>query len=77
MIGLFLTKDQILELTGYRRPSNQIRWLRDQGFKFKVAADGKPRVLVAEVNHLMCSDDGITREIKRQKPDYEALNRNG
>lgn len=42
---MFLTKDEVAELTGYQKPSAQIRWLEAQQFGFVVGGDGVPKVL--------------------------------
>ncbi|MBV4452718.1 MULTISPECIES: DUF4224 domain-containing protein [Pseudomonas] len=42
---MFLTKDEVTELTGYQKPSAQIRWLQAQQFGFVVGGDGVPKVL--------------------------------
>ena len=42
---MFLTPDELAELTGYQQQSRQIRWLRDRRYPFDLGADGKPRVL--------------------------------
>ena len=39
-----LTKDELLEISGYRQRSAVSKWLRKNGFTFRVAADGWPRV---------------------------------
>jgi hypothetical protein len=41
---MFLTKAQLVELTGYKRPSSICVWLADHGWVFVVGADGYPRV---------------------------------
>ncbi|MBU2774301.1 DUF4224 domain-containing protein [Acidithiobacillus ferrooxidans] len=46
---MFLTKDQIYELTGYQNRPQQISWLRENGYPFEIAGDGRPRVLTATV----------------------------
>ena len=46
---LFLNHDEIEELTGYKKPSAQIRWLREHGYLFEVDARGRPRVLTSHV----------------------------
>ena len=45
MSDFLLSREEIYELTDYRQPSKQIAWLRKQGVRFMVAADGHPRVL--------------------------------
>jgi hypothetical protein len=46
---MFLTPNEICELTGYVRASAQRRWLTRQGIRFWVRADGKPAVVVDQV----------------------------
>ncbi|MDH3645956.1 MAG: DUF4224 domain-containing protein [Gammaproteobacteria bacterium] len=41
---IFLTADELGELTGYQRPALQRRWLAENGYSFDVRADGKPIV---------------------------------
>jgi hypothetical protein len=42
--ALVLSRDELASLTGYRRPSLQARWLKQQGFKFRLGRDLHPRV---------------------------------
>jgi len=46
---MFLTTNELAELTGYSRPSCQIRWLRQNGWPFAVGGDQRPKVLQAVV----------------------------
>lgn len=43
--GLCLTTAELVDLTGYRRPSKQAEQLREWGIHHFVARDGHPRVL--------------------------------
>ena len=70
---IFLTNHEVTDLTGYRVPSKQIRWLRDEGFKFKVAADGYPRVMHSEVLFHMSHSDGMGKKEQNSKPNIEGL----
>ena len=63
---MFLTRDEIAELTGYQRPSCMIRQLREYGVRFFVAADGYPRVTRSEIE---CRQP--TRP--RTEPNFDAL----
>jgi len=45
MSSLFLTKDELRELTGYQIPSAQKRWLTRKKLTYITGADGMPRVL--------------------------------
>lgn len=49
MNDLFLNAEQLVDLTGYQRAAEQIRWLQAAGIRHFVRADGKPRVPVAAV----------------------------
>lgn len=46
---VILTPAQLFELTGYRQPSAQLRWLKANGFRHFVRADGKPVVLEVDL----------------------------
>jgi len=70
---MFLTRNEIKELTGYSYQSAQIRWLREEGFMFRIAADGHPRVLEAEVIFHMSHSADLVKKARKQKPNFEAL----
>lgn len=42
---LFLSETELVELTGYQRSKNQIRWLPEHCWPFELASGGGPRVL--------------------------------
>lgn len=44
---MFLTDEETATLTGYVRPSDQRRWLKQHGWIFEIARTGRPRVLRA------------------------------
>ena len=44
MESLFLSKDEIAELTGYKLPAHQRRWLQDRGWVFERNATNRPIV---------------------------------
>jgi hypothetical protein len=52
---MFLTANELKDLTGYKRPSDQRRWLAEHGWAFEIRADGKNRVLAEEARHKMLS----------------------
>ena len=41
---MFLTIEELCQLSGYRKPALQSRWLAENGYSFDVRADGKPVV---------------------------------
>jgi hypothetical protein len=62
----------IKTLTGYARPSAQVRWLRHNGWRFTVNALGAPVVALAEFNrHLVGGKATLS-----QAPnfDWDAIN---
>ena len=67
---MFLSQEQIVELTGLNRPSSQARWLRSRGWRFDVRADGKLVVHELEAQKHLC---GVTPARKRTEPDLRAL----
>lgn len=46
---MFLTPDEVVEMTGYTKPSAQIRWLSAERFGYVVSSNGAPKVLRAVV----------------------------
>lgn len=42
---MFLTAQEIIDLTGFKYASYQIKWLADNGFLFEEGGDGRPKVL--------------------------------
>ncbi len=46
---MLLSKDELVELTGYKYPSKQIAWLRENRFPFTVGGDRRPKVLRSAV----------------------------
>ncbi|EJN33282.1 TPA: DUF4224 domain-containing protein [Pseudomonas putida] len=42
---MFMTPDEVADMTGYLRPKDQVRWLEDWKFGYVIGADGKPKVL--------------------------------
>jgi len=58
-------------LTGFVRPSKQIEWLQREGFTFRIAADGHPRVDRAHYLKMMGVTDIAAR--RRTAPDFSSL----
>lgn len=63
---MLLTRAEVVDLTGLQRKSRQIRWLREQGIRHWVGADGHPRVPRAEI-------EGQPAQATSAKPDFSAL----
>lgn len=65
-MALWLTKDEVADLTGYSRPTCQMRWLKDNGYRFNVSADGTPRVFTSNFGQ-------PAQEEKTVQPNFEGL----
>lgn len=64
-----LTDDDLFLLTGYRRPSKQIEWLKRNRWVFVVNAVGHPRVATAYYNMKMGVDRAQAAIVQ---PNWEA-----
>ena len=42
---MFLSQDELRELTDLKVPKAQMRWLQKSAYPFEIAASGKPKVL--------------------------------
>jgi len=56
---LFLTEDQLVLLTGYKRRDKQIAWLRERGIPLIVSAAGFPVVATRELERRLVQDPNI------------------
>jgi hypothetical protein len=66
---MFVTADELATLTGLRRPSAQIRWLRSRHIRHYVNAVGHPVIARA---WLIGDHDAVPLP---QRPNLQALNR--
>lgn len=66
---MFLTAAELQTLTGYRRPSAQLRWLNRHGYRATINGLGEPVVTVAEMNRHL-----VGGRAARQEPNFGALN---
>ncbi len=71
-MSITLTQHELIQLTGYLQPGKQNEWLRLQGFTFRIAADGRPRV---DRSHYLKQMGGITPESSHAKtqPNFSSL----
>jgi Domain of unknown function (DUF4224) len=67
---MFLSSEEIVRLTGWKRPGLQIRWLREHGYKIDVNGLGQPIVAVAEANRKLV---GGSAAVRQQEPNWEAM----
>ncbi len=58
---MFLTKDEVADLTGHARPAIQSRWLRTNAIPFILGGDGYPKVpkqsLLDKIDSRRCKNE--------------------
>jgi hypothetical protein len=67
-MSMFLSRDELVDLSGARQRRRVIAWLRGAGYRFEIGADGWPRVLRAAVEARLMPDAG-KRTVRSQEPD--------
>ena len=66
----FLTRQDLIVLTGAVKRPVQIRWLLERGYRFEVGADGNPKVLWSAVNARLGEGAAPSR---RKRPNWSAV----
>ena len=66
-MGSFLTKENLIELTGAQQRAKQIRNLKENGISFTIGTDGWPRVLWGNLERY----NPQFNKTKKQEPDLE------
>ena len=69
---MFLNRDELIELTGYKYRHKQIEWLAGNGYRFAVDANGSPKVLIKFVEEAIGYHKTTIRK-KSNEPDFSAL----
>lgn len=69
-MSLCLSRDELIELSGYQQRSKVAAWLTERGYKFETAADGWPRVLRAAVEQRLMPRSAVRKEHSRTEPDF-------
>ena len=67
---MFLTPNELRELTGRVRPTAQVAWLRRYRWRLALDADGRPKVARAYYEHRMVSEEAPK---PTARPDFAAL----
>jgi hypothetical protein len=62
---MFLTAEELQELTGYCYKKLQIKWLLQRGYKFEISATGSPKVLKLFVEEMLGAKK-VERAMKAQ-----------
>lgn len=70
-MNLFLTDAELYEQTGYKRPSEQARWFRQQGYYVETNARGVPRITHMQINEKrrLNTSTETTPETKKSEPN--------
>lgn len=67
---MFLSEDEFVELTGYKRAADQRRWLQCNGYIYAVGARSRPKVARKEaLRHLV----GGELQATGTEPDWRHL----
>lgn len=65
---MFLSQNEIIELTGYKYYKKQIKWLIYNKIKHLVGIDGKPKVLISHIENELGSNN--KNSLKKLEPDF-------
>lgn len=68
-----LSKEKLVEMTGYRRIADQLRWLKQRGWIFETSATGAPIVLESYAEARLSGKQ--TANEPAWKPNLEAFRR--
>lgn len=68
---MFLTPEEIVDLTDRRNPRHQSRWLAERGYPFEISASGRPKVLRSEIESRLSSTE--RKKTRKAEPNWEAL----
>lgn len=69
-MNLFLNKEQLEELTGYKYSSSQIKWLKKNGFSPAINAAGKPKVMTSSIYNKFGQLDESN---ENDRPNFESI----
>lgn len=74
---LCLSRDELIDLSGYKRRSKVASWLTERGYKFEIAADGWPRVLRAAIEQQLMPKGAARKAHSRTEPNWAVLDELG
>ncbi|MDE3022960.1 MAG: DUF4224 domain-containing protein [Pseudomonadota bacterium] len=70
---MFLTPDELVSLTGYKKAASQREWLALRGWKFEIDGHGKP-VVLANYAVARLSGNRSNALPSSPLPNYDAIN---
>lgn len=68
---LFLTADELKELTDLKIPKAQIRWLDKHHYPYEISASGKPKVLRSFVIEKL--KNSFQSKTHNNEPNFDAI----
>jgi hypothetical protein len=71
--ALFLTAAELEELTGYKRPHEQKKWLDDRRWRFETNAAGVPRVARAYLERRLVGEIHTAEPPPVERHNFGAL----
>ena len=70
---MFMSKEELHELTGFRNRPGQIRWLSERGYRFELDRSGRPRVLRQAIVAALGGAEEQPRQLKRVEPRWDRI----
>jgi len=70
---MFLSSEDLHDLTGYKSARKQAEWLTGNGYHFDLRADGRPNVLLAQLRERQRC--GAKMPANRERPDFSWMRR--
>jgi hypothetical protein len=70
---LLLSEEDLEQWTGYKYPSHQIKWLRENSVNHRIGADGKPKVAIEHFQEIMGIKTKVEMIRKRTAPNFEVM----
>lgn len=73
MNGLFLSAEELKDLTDLQQAHAQLRWLTNRGWKFEIGANGRPKVARQYYLQRMVQEATTPPDAPRKGPNLAAL----
>ncbi len=67
---MFMSHQELIELTDFKAPHAQCRWLTEHDYPFDKSASGKPKVLKSYLEQRLGYQNSI---VTGQQPDFSAI----
>lgn len=74
---LYLTEEEVIGITGRKRPDAQLRWFTRNGFTAKQRGDRTVLVSRKHFEEVMCGAGNSGPRRKTAQPNFEALKKHG